>query len=61
MIKIGITASFFYPDSNRTVYGPKTISFVENGMNQIFAEKGVMPILIPHLNFELTKKLRILK
>lgn len=49
MIKIGITACFFYPDVTRTVFGPKSLSYVENDMFRYVTQKGILPVLIPDL------------
>lgn len=49
MIKIGITACFFYPDVARTVFGPKALSYVENDMFRYVSQKGILPVLIPDL------------
>jgi len=47
MIKIGITSCFLYPDPKRTVFGPKTLSYLENDMAKYVTQEGVLPILIP--------------
>jgi len=47
MIKIGVTASFFYPDPSRVVFGHKSLSYIENDMARYLSRKDVMPILIP--------------
>ena len=49
MIKIGISACFFYPDASRTVFGPKSLSYIENDMFRYISQKGVLPVLIPDL------------
>jgi putative glutamine amidotransferase len=49
MIKIGVSACFFHPDLDRTTFGPKTLSYLENDMAQYVARPGVMPVLIPEL------------
>lgn len=49
MIKIGISSCFMYPDSSRLVFGPKTLSYLENDMAAYIAQKGVLPVLIPDL------------
>jgi putative glutamine amidotransferase len=46
MIKIGITPSFLYPDVNRVVYGPKTLTYVESEMVEYLTRPGVTPVLI---------------
>ncbi len=47
MIKIGITSCFMYPDKNRTVFGPKTLNYLENDMARYVTQKGILPVLIP--------------
>ena len=49
MLKIGVSACFMYPDPNRKVFGPKTLSYIENDMARYLSRKGVMPVLIPDL------------
>ncbi|GAA3554621.1 hypothetical protein GCM10022395_02630 [Snuella lapsa] len=39
-----------YPDKNRTVFGPKTLSYLENDMANYVTRKGILPILIPDVN-----------
>lgn len=41
-----------YPDSERTVFGPKTLSYLENDMGRYVTRKGVLPILIPDVDEE---------
>lgn len=53
MIKIGVSACFMYQDMERKVFGPKTLSYIENDMANYLAIKGVMPVLIPNLSEEL--------
>ncbi|WP_422079765.1 gamma-glutamyl-gamma-aminobutyrate hydrolase family protein [Ulvibacterium sp.] len=53
MIKIGISACFLYPDGNRTVFGPKSLTYMENDMAQYVTQKGVLPVLIPNVKEEL--------
>ena len=55
MKKIGVSACFIYPDMKRSVFGPKSLSYLENDMAKYLAKKGILPILIPdveknHLN-----------
>ncbi|MBJ6368870.1 gamma-glutamyl-gamma-aminobutyrate hydrolase family protein [Snuella sedimenti] len=50
MIKIGISSCFMYPDKNRTVFGPKTLSYLENDMANYVTRKGILPVLIPDVN-----------
>ncbi|MEY2988093.1 MAG: hypothetical protein RJB13_1614 [Pseudomonadota bacterium] len=49
MLKIGLSACFFYPDPERVVFGHKSLSYVENDMASFVAQEGVMPVLIPDL------------
>lgn len=49
MIKIGISSCFMYPDKGRLVFGPKTLSYIENDMANYVTRKGVMPVLIPNV------------
>lgn len=49
MLKIGISASFIYPDPSRAFFGKKTLTCLENDMAHYLARPGVMPILIPDL------------
>lgn len=58
MIKIGVSACFFYPDLSRATFGPKTLSYLENDMGNYVARPNVLPILIPELPKE--KKLKII-
>jgi putative glutamine amidotransferase len=57
MIKIGISSCFMYPDPSRLVFGPKTLSYLENDMATYIAQKGILPILIPDLADELLEDL----
>ncbi|MCB9060795.1 MAG: gamma-glutamyl-gamma-aminobutyrate hydrolase family protein [Halobacteriovoraceae bacterium] len=50
MIKIGYSSCFMYPDPSRTVFGHKTLSYVENDMVRFLSRPGVMPILIPDVS-----------
>jgi len=52
MVKIGITSCFFYPDISRVVFGPKSLSYVENDMFRYVSQKDVLPVLIPELETE---------
>lgn len=38
-----------YPDPSRAVFGPKTLSYIENDMLRYLCSDGVMPILIPDI------------
>lgn len=50
MIKIGISSCFMYPDRERVVFGPKSLSYVENDFARYITRKGVLPILIPDVD-----------
>ncbi len=52
MIKLGVSPCFMYPDANRTVFGPKRLSYIENDMARYLTRPGVTPILIPDLQQE---------
>lgn len=49
MIKIGLSAGFFYPDMNRTSFEKKSLTFVENDMLRYITQSGVLPVIIPDL------------
>lgn len=49
MKKVGVSASFFYPDLNRKVFGAKTLTYIERDMSRYVARPDVMAILIPDL------------
>ena len=51
--KIGISACFMYPDLDRTVFGAKTLSYIENDMARYVSKKDIIPVLIPDLTDEL--------
>ncbi len=53
MIKIGISACFLYPDRERIVFGPKSLTYIENDMVNYLTKKGILPILIPDVGEEL--------
>lgn len=57
MLKIGISACFMYPDPQRVVFGPKTLSYIENDMARYVSPKGVLPVLIPDLPDDLLDEL----
>jgi putative glutamine amidotransferase len=46
---VGISSCFVYADENRSVFWPKTLSYVESDMFDFIAQSGVLPILIPNL------------
>lgn len=52
MIKLGISSCFFYPDISRSVFGPKTLCYLENDMGRYLFQKNVLPVLIPQLEKE---------
>lgn len=52
MIKIGISSCFMYPDKSRIVFGPKTLSYLENDMANYVTKKGILPVLIPDVKAE---------
>jgi len=47
MLKIGITSCFLYPDPGRSVFGHKSLSYLENDMAHYLTRKNILPILIP--------------
>ena len=47
MIKIGVTSAFMYPDIKRSVFGKKTLCFIERDMANYISRYKVQPILIP--------------
>ena len=47
MLKIGISPCFMYPDKERIVFGPKSLTYMENDMARYVTRKGVLPVLIP--------------
>lgn len=53
MIKIGISACFLYPDKERIVFGPKSLTYIENDMANYLTKKGVLPVLIPDVKDDL--------
>ncbi|MEQ8469597.1 MAG: gamma-glutamyl-gamma-aminobutyrate hydrolase family protein [Marinoscillum sp.] len=53
MLKIGVSACFMYPDPSRLVFGPKTLSYIENDMAKYVTKAGVLPVLIPEVEEEL--------
>lgn len=42
-----------YPDKNRTVFGPKTLNYLENDMARYLCKVGVLPVLIPDVEDKL--------
>ncbi|WP_273567187.1 gamma-glutamyl-gamma-aminobutyrate hydrolase family protein [Maribacter halichondriae] len=59
MIKIGISSCFMYPDKERTVFGHKSLSYLENDMARYLTRKGVLPVLIPDVADELLEDILI--
>ncbi|MFT6866742.1 MAG: putative glutamine amidotransferase [Cyclobacteriaceae bacterium] len=57
MLKIGVSACFMYPDPKRSVFSPKTLSYIENDMATFLTRRGVMPVLIPDVDFQIQKEL----
>lgn len=57
MLKIGISSCFEYPNADRPVFGPKTLSYVESDMMRYLARQDVLPILIPDIEEELQHKI----
>jgi putative glutamine amidotransferase len=49
MLHIGISSCFFYPDLQRTTFGPKTLCYLENDMARYITREDVIPVLIPDL------------
>lgn len=45
-VKIGIPACFMYPDKKRPVFGPKSLSYIENDMVNYLSRNNCMPILL---------------
>ena len=46
-MKIGISPCFMYPDRERIVFGPKSLTYMENDMARYITRKSVLPVLIP--------------
>lgn len=42
-----------YPDRDRVVFGPKTLSYIENDMARYICQKNVLPVLIPDVQEDL--------
>jgi putative glutamine amidotransferase len=55
MIKLGISACFEYANPDRAVFGPKTLSYIENDMARYVSRKGILPVLIPDIEASLQK------
>lgn len=52
MKKIGVSACFIYPDLKRSVFGPKTLNYLEQDMAQYLYRFGAYPVLIPNFGPE---------
>ena len=50
MLKIGVSACFMYPDIDRTVFGPKSLLYLEKDMANYLSRENAIPILIPNLS-----------
>ncbi len=55
MKKIGISSCFMYPDVDRIVFGPKSLSYLENDMANYVTRKGILPVLIPDVDDDFLK------
>jgi putative glutamine amidotransferase len=53
MVNIGISPCFMYPDSGRTVFGPKTLNYLEKDMGRYLAREHILPVLIPDVTDEI--------
>jgi putative glutamine amidotransferase len=47
LLKIGVSACFFHPDSERNTFKSKTLLYLEESMAKWLMGEGVMPVLIP--------------
>jgi putative glutamine amidotransferase len=52
MKRIGVSACLIYPDLKRTVFGPKTLNYLEQDMAEYLYRFGAYPVLIPNLGPE---------
>ncbi len=48
--KFFISSCFMYPDRDRNVFGPKSLSYMENDMANFITRKGILPVLIPDVD-----------
>ena len=55
MIKLGISACFEYANPDRAVFGPKTLTYIENDMARYVSRKKILPVLIPDIDSSLQK------
>ncbi len=39
-----------YPDPSRTVFGHKSLSYIENDMANYISQKGILPVLLPDID-----------
>ncbi|HIO66877.1 MAG TPA: gamma-glutamyl-gamma-aminobutyrate hydrolase family protein [Flavobacteriales bacterium] len=49
MKKIGVASAFMYPDKDRTVFGQKSLCYIEKDMARYLSHVEAFPILIPDL------------
>jgi putative glutamine amidotransferase len=47
MLKIGLSACFFHPDSNRIIFKGKTLQYLEQSMSRWIMSGGAMLLMIP--------------
>ncbi len=47
MLKIGLSACFFHPDSNRNIFKGKTLQYLEQSMSRWIMSGGAMLFMIP--------------
>jgi len=50
MKKIGVASAFMYPDKDRTVFGQKSLCYIEKDMARYLSHVEAFPILIPDLD-----------
>ena len=50
MKKIGVASAFMYPDKDRTVFGQKSLCYIEKDMARYLSHVEALPILIPDLD-----------
>ncbi|WP_270087905.1 gamma-glutamyl-gamma-aminobutyrate hydrolase family protein [Sphingobacterium sp. SYP-B4668] len=53
MLTIGISSCFLYPDSARTVFGHKTLQYVEHDLMRWICRQGILPVLIPDVEISI--------
>jgi putative glutamine amidotransferase len=53
MVKLGVSACFFYPDPGRAVFQHKSLTYLENDMARYLTQTGVLPILLPDVGDQL--------